>query len=394
MWWGVGAALVANALYSVGFVVEKRALGSLPALSADRPLRVIRVLATSPLWIVGALALAAGFGAQLVVYRALPIAAAQGIFVSGLVLLLLLSSAVLGEEATGRERYALGGVLLALLMVVGSVREGEDVVSGGAPWKLVLLVCVPALAVGCLAVRTGGEPRDEAAPGPDQRYRLRGGGGAAVRGQLAGDQGHQPGLTGAGPAETALSLLGSPYPYLLLFTSVAGLVMSQAALQRCRASLVVPVCTTVTCVFTAVLGTLAFGESLPDDPLLVALRVGGTALALSVLLAMPRHDPRPAAAPDHRPGPYPTDAPPSTPPDTEEPAMTPDDPLLALLACPLDKGPLSLLPEDEGGALYNPRLRLRYPVVDGVPQLLPSSGRKVSADDHERLLARIEVAAG
>ncbi|CAM5420752.1 Trm112 family protein [Streptomyces californicus] len=38
--------------------------------------------------------------------------------------------------------------------------------------------------------------------------------------------------------------------------------------------------------------------------------------------------------------------------------MTPDDPLLALLACPLDKGSLSLLPEDEGGALYNPRLRL------------------------------------
>lgn len=32
--------------------------------------------------------------------------------------------------------------------------------------------------------------------------------------------------------------------------------------------------------------------------------------------------------------------------------MNPDDPLLALLACPLDKGPLSLLPE--GGALYNP----------------------------------------
>ncbi|CAO0828206.1 Membrane protein OS=Streptomyces microflavus OX=1919 GN=Smic_03740 PE=4 SV=1 [Streptomyces microflavus] len=57
MWWGVGAALVANLLYSVGFVVEKRALGSLPALSAGRPLRVILVLLTSPLWIVGALSL-------------------------------------------------------------------------------------------------------------------------------------------------------------------------------------------------------------------------------------------------------------------------------------------------------------------------------------------------
>lgn len=33
-------------------------------------------------------------------------------------------------------------------MVVASVREGEDAVSAGAPWTLVLLVCVPALAAG------------------------------------------------------------------------------------------------------------------------------------------------------------------------------------------------------------------------------------------------------
>ncbi|MFE8915433.1 hypothetical protein [Streptomyces globisporus] len=294
MWWGVGAALVANALYSVGFVVEKRALGSLPALSAGRPLQVIRVLATSPLWIVGALALAAGFGAQLVVYRALPIAAAQGIFVSGLVLLLLLSSAVLGEESTGRERYALGGVLLALLMVVASVREGEDVVSGGAPWTLVLLVCVPALAAGVWLYA-----RVESRAANRHRVPTSGIGYGVAVGLLYGVsslaiKGTSSRLTSTDLGEAALSLLGSPYPYLLLFTAVAGLVMSQAALQRCRASLIVPVCTTVTCLFTAVLGTFAFGESLPEDPLLLALRVGGTALALSVLLAMPRHDPQPA----------------------------------------------------------------------------------------------------
>ncbi|MEV6473212.1 Trm112 family protein [Streptomyces sp. NPDC051657] len=71
--------------------------------------------------------------------------------------------------------------------------------------------------------------------------------------------------------------------------------------------------------------------------------------------------------------------------------MNPDDPLLALLACPLDKGPLSLLAEEE--ALYNPRLRLSYPIVDGIPQLLPSSGRKLGADDHERLLTRLKASA-
>ncbi|MGW0547726.1 Trm112 family protein [Streptomyces altiplanensis] len=52
--------------------------------------------------------------------------------------------------------------------------------------------------------------------------------------------------------------------------------------------------------------------------------------------------------------------------------MKPDSPLLKILACPLDKGPLIL--EETGGALYNPRLRRRYPIVDGIPQLLPSSG--------------------
>lgn len=52
--------------------------------------------------------------------------------------------------------------------------------------------------------------------------------------------------------------------------------------------------------------------------------------------------------------------------------MKPDNPLLKILACPLDKGPLIL--DELGGALYNPRLRRSYPIVDGIPQLLPSSG--------------------
>ncbi|MEU2558366.1 Trm112 family protein [Streptomyces longispororuber] len=83
--------------------------------------------------------------------------------------------------------------------------------------------------------------------------------------------------------------------------------------------------------------------------------------------------------------------------------MTPDDPLLKILACPLDKGPLVLLLPEEPGpadtdadagtagteqALYNPRLRRRYPIIDGIPQLLPSSGEQVTEDEHERLLKR------
>ncbi|CAM5651283.1 hypothetical protein SHIRM173S_07397 [Streptomyces hirsutus] len=157
MWWGVAAALVSNVLYSGGFVLEKRALATLPEVTVHRPARLLRLVLGSPLWIAGALSLAAGFGAQLAVYRTLPIAAAQGLFVSGLVLLVMLSARLLGEETTGRERYALGAILLALLMVVLSLKEGgagADTVGRDAPYPLILLVCVPSLAAGVWLYRS------------------------------------------------------------------------------------------------------------------------------------------------------------------------------------------------------------------------------------------------
>jgi len=78
--------------------------------------------------------------------------------------------------------------------------------------------------------------------------------------------------------------------------------------------------------------------------------------------------------------------------------MNPDDPLLRILACPLDKGPLHLVLPDGPAApdevLYNPRLRRRYPIVDGIPQLLPASGEQVSDDEHEDLIKRMARTAG
>ncbi|WP_041821998.1 hypothetical protein [Streptomyces davaonensis] len=286
----MAAALLANVLYSTGFVLEKRALATLPEVSIRRPARLLRLVLGSPLWIGGSLALAAGFAAQLAVYRTLPIAAAQGLFVSGLVLLVLLSARLLGEETSGRERYALAAILAALLMVVLSLREGSENVSQDAPYPLILLVCVPSLAAGVWLYNSA-ERRTR------HRHRLPTTGveyGVAV-GLLYGVsslaiKGVSSRLTADGWGGALVGLLRSPYPYLLLFTGAFGLVMSQAALQRCRASLIVPVCTTVTCLYTAVLGTLAFGEALPEDPVRLTLRVAGIALAIAVLLSMPRHD--------------------------------------------------------------------------------------------------------
>ncbi|MFJ9536760.1 hypothetical protein ACIRPX_05840 [Streptomyces sp. NPDC101225] len=292
----MAAALMANTLYSLGFVLEKRALTSLPEVTIHQPARLLRLVLGSPLWIGGSLALAAGFGAQLVVYRTLPIAAAQGIFVSGLVLLVLLSARLLGEETTGRERYALGAILAALLMVVLSLKEGgpgADTVSRSAPYPLILLVCVPSLACGVWLYGSAERRtrKRHRAPTTGVEYGvavglLYGVSSLAIKGVSS----YLTYLASGGVGRAVAGVLRSPYPYLLLFTGAFGLVMSQAALQRCRASLIVPVCTTVTCLFTAVLGTLSFGEALPHDPLRLSLRLAGTLLAVSVLLTMPKHD--------------------------------------------------------------------------------------------------------
>lgn len=290
MFWGVASALLANLLFSAGFVIEKRALSSLPPLSAGKPGQLVLHLLRSPLWILGAGSLLLGFAAQLAVYRTLPLIAAQGLFVTGLVMLLLLSSRFLGEKPSGRERQSMVAIVVALVMIVFSLRGSPEEISRLAPAPVLLLICVPSLALG-LGIFLSAERRAK------RRHRLPTAGvpyGVAV-GFLYGVSSLAikgvAGLLDLGdPGGMIVDVLTSPYPYLLLVTGSTGLVLSQTALQRCRASLIVPVCTTVTFLYTVISGTVAFSEPLPDEPLRLALRVGGAALAVSVLLALPRHD--------------------------------------------------------------------------------------------------------
>ncbi|MDO8390896.1 MAG: Trm112 family protein [Actinomycetota bacterium] len=67
--------------------------------------------------------------------------------------------------------------------------------------------------------------------------------------------------------------------------------------------------------------------------------------------------------------------------------MSLDPRLLAVLACPLDKGPLYYLGDDEG--LYNPRLQRRYLVREGIPVMLPDEAVAVTDDEAKALDARI-----
>lgn len=69
--------------------------------------------------------------------------------------------------------------------------------------------------------------------------------------------------------------------------------------------------------------------------------------------------------------------------------MALDPLLLEILACPEDKGPL-LYFEDEA-CLYNPRLKRRYPIRDGIPIMLIEEAEAVDDAEHARLMAKAEA---
>jgi len=66
--------------------------------------------------------------------------------------------------------------------------------------------------------------------------------------------------------------------------------------------------------------------------------------------------------------------------------------LLEILVCPEDKGPLWYLADED--LLYNPRLRRRYPIRDGIPTLLIDEAEPADEAEHERLSARAASGAG
>lgn len=67
--------------------------------------------------------------------------------------------------------------------------------------------------------------------------------------------------------------------------------------------------------------------------------------------------------------------------------MALDSQLLAVLACPEDKGPLYYVADEE--LLYNPRLARAYQVRDGIPVMLVEEATSLDTDDVARLDAKV-----
>ena len=285
---GVVLTLVATSAYNSGLILEKRALEQMPSIDFRRLFDFARNLITTPEWFAGFVLILVGLGCQFVVLSIEPLTIAQPLLAGGVAIVLVLSRVVLRERLGGGAVWCL--VALGVSVVLLSMSAGNSSGSGHyASIVVVGAVAVPsvlaALAIYKTAARAAG--RRHRAPVTGVAF---GFGTGIIYGVAAlGIKG----LSGVfiqhnSLVQVAIAAAGSPYLYMLGCCALAGFGLFQAALQRCRASIVVPVNNIAGSVYFVVIGSWLFHEHLPTDPLRLTLRLGGIVAAVSVLIMLPK----------------------------------------------------------------------------------------------------------
>ncbi len=292
---GIGLALLAATAYNVGVILEKRALGRMPALDVRRVAHVVAGLLTDPAWLAGFGLMLTGLACQVIVLTFEPVSVVQPVLASGVALLLVLSRLVLGERL-GRTEFwcvaamAVALVLLALSAGTGSAGAGSAAAGHHASGDSMAAVMIPSVIIGLLIAC-----RPLRAPVGQRRARaisfgigtglLYGVSALAIKALSGILVRHQA------PASLVLGIVSSPYLYVLAGCSAAAMLLFQAALQSCRASIMVPVSSVSGSVYFVIAGTWLFHERLPANADQLGLRLAAIAVAGLVLVALSRHDP-------------------------------------------------------------------------------------------------------
>lgn len=273
---GIAITLASAVLYNVGFVLEKHGLGHLPEVHARRLVHLVRSVASSPLWLLGFVSMLGGLALQIVALSLVPISLVQPIFVSGIVLLLVLSHLALGERLGAREWAGVAGVGAALFLISLSLDTHSDQAGTRGTITGILVTGLPTVAVAGWLFLTA----DRLDQGPGRRLHLRAPfygvasglvyGVASLAAKAVSSELETDGLVKGVP-----HVLASPYLYLLGITSAAGLLLFQTALQRCQASVVVPISNVISSAYVTAVGTVLFGEHLPAAHWRLVLRIVG-----------------------------------------------------------------------------------------------------------------------
>jgi len=277
---GIVFSLLAAVLMNTGNLVEKHAVTSMPQFSARRSHHLVRALVTSPLWMIGFVLCLVGLVFQVMAFALAPIPVVQSIFNGGIVLLVMLSRLKLRERLNRAEWIGLGVVVASVTAVSVTLGGGRAVGLGGSGFE-VIVAALPTLAIVAMIVVI----MQTSQTSMGFLYGVTAGllyGAASL-----GTKGASTLVVRDGVISSIPHILSSTYPYVFMAFSVMGMLIYQMGLQRFRIA-VVGSMSDVTCsTYVVVVGTIVFGEHLPQDPVMLALRLGGFigVLGGSVLVA-------------------------------------------------------------------------------------------------------------
>lgn len=276
---GIVLAIVATIVYNLGFIVEKRALGRLPALEAHHLPQLARTLFSAPAWLAGFLLICGGLVVQLLVLSLEPLTVAQPLQASGVVVTILFSRLLLHERLGRAELACIGVIAVAAALLSLSSGHGPGTEAGThAAGAAIAMAAVPAcVAVPVIYCR------------PRRGRRLTGVREGCCAGLIYGFAGValkalSATLFAAPHSRGALlaAAVTSPYLYAMLVSSAIGMCLFQVALQRSPASVVMPISLVISTGYLVVIGSWLFHERLPASPVPLAMRLGGAVAAAVV----------------------------------------------------------------------------------------------------------------
>jgi drug/metabolite transporter (DMT)-like permease len=292
---GIPLALLTTTAYNLGLILEKRALSRMPAIQLRKSARLVLTLLANPAWLAGFALMLAGLACQVLVLTIEPVSVAQPILASGIALTVVLSRLILRERLGGGEFWCVALMGVAVVLLALSATAATKAGHHSNPDAMAAVI-VPTAALGLIiagsSVRAG--TRKHRPPATGIGYGLGTGllygvSGLATKGLSAVLVAHHTGMS------LAVSVVSSPYLYVLGASAAIAMLLYQAALQACRASILIPVSSVTSSMYVVIAGTWLFHERLPTSPVELCLRLGGIAMAGLVLVLLSRQAPAPTS---------------------------------------------------------------------------------------------------
>jgi drug/metabolite transporter (DMT)-like permease len=273
--------LVASLLLAIGLMMMKVRASALPMARGRGTLGAVMAWIRDPVWSGGLVVQAAGYALYMVALVGTPVSMMAVAMQGGIALFVVLAVVFLGERARLWEWLGIAVIVVAAMMLAGSLDAGA--LQSPLDTRALAIASVAALTLTLALVLA-------------RRLRQNGAAIAIASGIALGFASlYTKPLTdrlAAAPDLAALAavLLASPYTYLTIATNVAGLVMLQNSFAMGRGIIAMPLSSAISNVIPIAGGIVVFGERLPGDRFAAAMRAGAFVLTIVASAAVAAGD--------------------------------------------------------------------------------------------------------